>query len=158
MYKGYARVSAMTPKIKVADCKYNTEKICELIEEASKKSAEIVVFPELCITGYTCNDLFLQDTLLDGAIEGLQEIAAFTKNKKGMMVWVGLPYEFGGKLYNVAATLFEGRILGLVPKKIYRIIQSSMKRDILQKEEMKLLKYRLCGRLFHLVIRSFINV
>lgn len=147
MYKGYARVSAMTPKIKVADCKYNTEKICELIEEASKKSAEIVVFPELCITGYTCNDLFLQDTLLDGAIEGLQEIAAFTKNKKGMMVWVGLPYEFGGKLYNVAATLFEGRILGLVPKKNIPNYSEFYEKRYFAEGRDEVVEVQLCGQI-----------
>ena len=117
MYQGFVRMSAMTPKIKVADCDYNVERICELIDQAVAKDAKIIVFPELCITGYTCGDLFLQDTLLKGAIDGLIAIAKYTNNISGVLVWVGLPYEYCGKLYNVAATISGGKILGLVPKK-----------------------------------------
>ena len=116
MKQGFIRVAAMTPKIKVADCEYNSDRICELITEAAKEDAKIIVFPELCITGYTCGDLFLQDTLLQGALVGLLKIAKYTKQYKGVLVWVGLPFEYCGKLYNVAATICEGKILGLVPK------------------------------------------
>lgn len=117
MYQGFVRAAAMTPKIKVADCEYNVDRICELIDEAVGKDARIIVFPELCLTGYTCGDIFLQDTLLQGALKGLVRISEYTKELKGVLVWVGLPFEYGGKLYNVAATLCEGKILGLVPKK-----------------------------------------
>jgi len=117
MHQGFVRISAMTPKIKVADCDYNVERICELIDEAVAKDAKVIVFPELCITGYTCGDLFLQDTLLKGAIDGLIAIAKHTENISGVLVWIGLPYEYCGKLYNVAATISGGKILGFVPKK-----------------------------------------
>ena len=117
MHQGFVRISAMTPKIKVADCDYNVDRICELIDQAVAKDAKVIVFPELCITGYTCGDLFLQDTLLKGAIDGLIAIVKYTKNISGVLVWVGLPYEYCGKLYNVAATISGGKILGLVPKK-----------------------------------------
>ena len=65
---GFVRVAALTPKIKVADCDYNTERIIELIKEASQKKASLVVLPEMCITGYTCGDLFLQETLLESCL------------------------------------------------------------------------------------------
>lgn len=117
MHQGFVRTSAMTPKIKVADCEYNVDIICDLMDEAVAKDTKIIVFPELCITGYTCGDLFLQDTLLKGAIDGLIAIAKHTEKISGVLVWVGLPYEYCGKLYNVAATVSEGKILGLVPKK-----------------------------------------
>lgn len=117
MHQGFVRTSAMTPKIKVADCEYNVGIICDLIDEAVAKDTKIIVFPELCITGYTCGDLFLQDTLLKGAVDGLIAIAKYTEKINGVLVWVGLPYEYCGKLYNVAATILEGKILGLVPKK-----------------------------------------
>lgn len=117
MHQGFIRAAAMTPKIRVADCEYNADRICELIDEASGRDARIIVFPELCLTGYTCGDIFLQDTLLIGAQKALLRIAEYTKKIKGTIVWVGLPYEYCGKLYNVAATLCEGKILGLIPKK-----------------------------------------
>jgi len=117
MHQGFVRTSAMTPKIKVADCEYNVDRICELIDQAVSKDAKVIVFPELCITGYTCGDLFMQDTLLKGAIDGLMAIVKYTENISGVLVWVGLPYEYCGKLYNVAATISGGKILGLVPKK-----------------------------------------
>ena len=117
MNHGYVRVASMTPKIQVADCDYNVSKICELIDEAANNKASIVVLPELCITGYTCNDLFLQDTLIQGALDGLIKIAKHTSNLGGVLVSVGLPYQYCGKLYNVAACISGGRILGMVPKK-----------------------------------------
>ncbi|MGN0480772.1 MAG: nitrilase-related carbon-nitrogen hydrolase, partial [Lachnospiraceae bacterium] len=74
MNQGFFRCAAMTPVIKVADCIYNTDKICELIDEAAAKHTALCVFSELCITGYTCNDLFYQETLQQGAIDGLMAI------------------------------------------------------------------------------------
>lgn len=116
MKDGYIRAAAMTPKIKVADCRYNTEQIKELITKAYDNKAAIVSFPELCITGYTCNDLFLQDTLIDEAYNSLIDLKKYTGHYEGMAVVVGLPYMYMGKLYNVAAVLMNGHILGLVPK------------------------------------------
>jgi NAD+ synthase (glutamine-hydrolysing) len=71
MKHGFIRVAAATPVIRVADCGYNTDRIIELIEEAQKQEIKLIVFPELCITGYTCGDLFLQDTLLRAAMESV---------------------------------------------------------------------------------------
>ena len=114
MKDGFIRVASATPKIKVADCQYNTAAIIEMIGEAYEKKTKIIVFPELCITGYTCNDLFFQNTLLDGAIEGLSQILDASKGKE-MLIFVGLPYMHLGKLYNVAAVVRNGRLLAMIP-------------------------------------------
>ena len=113
---GYIRVAALTPKIKVGDCVYNAEQIKKLIKDAYLNDTAVAVFPELCITGYTCNDLFLQDTLLYEAMEALRDIRDYTCDYKGMLVMTGLPYMYQGKLYNVVAAVMNGHILGLVPK------------------------------------------
>ena len=115
MKQGFVKVAAVTPKIRVADTVYNTKKIAELMEDSVKGGAKIVVFPELCITGYTCQDLFLQERLLQGAKDGLMELAKASK-KLDAIFFVGLPYEILGKLYNVAAVLSHGEVLGMVPK------------------------------------------
>ena len=86
-----------------------------LIDEAQEKGAKILVFPELCITGYTCGDLFYQELLLREAKKELLAIAKYTERKDGL-VFVGLPLEHQGKLYNVAAAIAQGKVLGLVPK------------------------------------------
>ncbi|MGN1157815.1 MAG: NAD(+) synthase [Agathobacter sp.] len=115
MKYGFVKVAAVTPKIKVADPVYNGEQIISLMEETSKSGAKIVVFPELCITGYTCGDLFLQETLLRSAKETLMNITEASKNLDAVY-FVGLPYVLNGKLYNVAAAICKGEVLGLVPK------------------------------------------
>ncbi len=115
MKQGFVKVAAATPDIRVADVAYNTEKICEAIEAAYESHAKIVVFPELCVTGYTCSDLFLQDVLLEAAKEALFRIAEYTKGKD-MLVFVGAPLMQDGKLYNVAAAMNCGEILGFTTK------------------------------------------
>lgn len=115
MRQGFIKVAALTPKVKVADTTYNREQICMLIDEAQEKSAKILVFPELCITGYTCGDLFYQELLLREAKKELLAIAKYTE-RKDCLVFVGLPLEHQGKLYNVAAAIAQGKVLGLVPK------------------------------------------
>ncbi len=115
MKDGFVKVAAATPDIRVADVAYNQGKICEVIDEAQRNHAKIVVFPELCITGYTCSDLFLQDILLREAKQALLQIAAYTKDKD-MLVFVGTPLMQDGKLYNVAAALNHGEILGFTTK------------------------------------------
>ena len=115
MEQGFIKAAAVTPKIKVADPAYNAGVICEKIEEAYAKGAKIIVFPELCLTGYTCGDLFLQQLLLEEASAQLLKIAEYTAHKDAL-VFVGLPVERDGKLYNVAAALWDGDILGMVPK------------------------------------------
>ena len=115
MFDGFLRVAAATPDIRVADVKFNKEQICNAIEEASDKRAKILVFPELCVTGYTCGDLFTQDVLLKEAKSALCEIAEYTA-EKDILVFVGVPLEVDGKLYNVAAALNEGKVIGLTTK------------------------------------------
>lgn len=115
MEQGFIKVAAVTPKIRVADPVYNAGVICERLEEACKNGAKIIVFPELCITGYTCGDLFLQEILLREASAQLLCIAERTRGKDAL-VMVGLPLEREGRLYNVAAVLRDGEILGMVPK------------------------------------------
>lgn len=115
MEHGFVKVAAVTPKIKVADTKYNAQVICEELEAAYSHGAKIIVFPELCITGYTCGDLFLQGVLLEQAKSALSEIAEATAGKDAL-VFVGLPIERDGRLYNVAAALQDGSVLGMVPK------------------------------------------
>lgn len=115
MKQGFIKVCAATPKIRVADCRYNGERIKEIIERCIQEKVKLVVFPELCITGYTCGDLFLQDTLLREAREVLADICQSFKGKDILIV-AGLPYMLENKLYNMAAVLWNGKILGMVPK------------------------------------------
>lgn len=116
MKDGFIRVAAATPDIKVADCDYNADRIIELIKQAAAEDVSIVVFPELCITGYTCGDLFLQKVLLDGAKNALVKIMEETADCD-LLALVGLPFELDGKLYNCAAALCNGKILAFIPKK-----------------------------------------
>ncbi len=113
---GFIKVAAATPKIKVADVDYNTELICNQIDEAAKNGAKVLVFPELCLTGYTCSDLFWQSLMLEKVKEKTIEIAGYSKDYD-MLIMVGIPYEHNGKLYNVAVVLHKGKILGMVTKK-----------------------------------------
>ncbi|MGN0348671.1 MAG: NAD(+) synthase [Roseburia sp.] len=115
MKDGFVKVAAVTPEIKVADTVYNEQAICKEIEAAVSHGAKILVFPELCLTGYTCGDLFLQDKLLEGAKEALVRIAEFLR-QYDCISFVGLPLAYRGKLYNVAAVLSRGEVLGFVPK------------------------------------------
>lgn len=116
MKDGFIRVCAATPDIRVADCQYNEKNIMKLMDEAYAKQISVLVFPELCITGYTCGDLFLQDVLLSAAQDSLKHIVDHSTGMK-MLVFVGMPFVHQGKLYNVAAAVCDGRLLGLVPKK-----------------------------------------
>lgn len=118
MKDGFIRVAAATPKICVADCMYNEEQMENNIRQAAGKGAKLIVFPELCLTGYTCGDLFLQRSLLDGAAAALEELIRFSKNED-MVIVAGLPVSIGQKLYNVAAIVQKGVLLGLVPKNEY---------------------------------------
>ena len=115
MRQGFVKVAAATPDIRVADVDYNTEQICRMMDEAAGEGAKIIVFPELCITGYTCSDLFTQEVLLDHAREAPRKIAAHTADKDAL-IFVGAPISVDGELYNVAAALNHGRILGLTTK------------------------------------------
>ena len=115
MKQGFVKVAAVTPDIRVADVEFNKEQICRKMDEAAASGAKIIVFPELCVTGYTCSDLFTQDVLLDHAREVLTEIAAHTRDMDAL-VFVGAPLAVDGELYNVAAAMNHGKILGLTTK------------------------------------------
>lgn len=115
MKHGYIRVAAATPDVKVADPQFNRENIVRLIRESKKRDTKIIVFPELCLTAYTCGDLFGQDALLAKAKEELKTIVKETKDSD-ILVFVGLPWERDGKLYNTAAAVQNGRVIGLIPK------------------------------------------
>ena len=116
MRHGFVKAAAVTPELKVADCIYNTAQICAQAKEAADAGAKIIVFPELGITGYTCSDLFWQERLLASAKEGLRKIVDASRMWDAL-VFVGLPWEKEQKLYNVAAAVSRGRLLGLVPKR-----------------------------------------
>ena len=115
MKDGFIKVAVATPEAKVADCIWNGEQTIKIIEEAEQLGVKVLVFPELGITGYTCGDLFLQNTLLDAAQKTMWKIAEATEDKD-VFVFVGLPLQIKGKLYNVAAAIQNGELLGLIPK------------------------------------------
>ena len=115
MRDGFVKVAAVTPKIRVADTTYNAGVIVEGIREAAVAGAKVIVLPELVITGYTCSDLFLQEYLLEQAKRALGTIAEETAEVDAIL-FVGLPLAYNGKLYNVAAVLCRGEVLGFVPK------------------------------------------
>jgi len=112
---GFLKVAAAIPQVRVADCTANAERIVAMAEQAAQRGVEIVVFPELAVTAYTCGDLFLQATLLDAAENALAEIAKASR-KLPLTLIVGAPLRHGSTLYNCAVVLAQGRILGVVPK------------------------------------------
>ncbi len=115
MKDNFIRVAAATPKIQVADPVYNKEQVLHVITEAAGQGAKVIVCPELCLTGYTCNDLFLQSSMIDKASEMMMELAEDIK-ALGVVAVIGLPFERSNRLYNVAAVLSGGKVLGLVTK------------------------------------------
>ena len=115
MKDGFIKIACATPDVKVADCVYNSEQIFKLIKEAYEKGVKIICFPELCITGYTCGDLFLQSVLLENATKAFLDLEEKTKDMDILCI-VGLPIVSNGKLYNCAGVFHKGYILGLVPK------------------------------------------
>ena len=115
MQDGFVKIAAATPDLRVADCAYNASEIVKQAKQAAAKGAHLVVFPELCLTGYTCGDLFLQRTLLDGALAAVDAVRRETAELNAAVV-VGLPLVQQGKLFNVAAVLCGGKIEGVVPK------------------------------------------
>jgi len=113
---GFVRVGAAVPEMKVADCRFNTGKIIEIMKDAVEKNVYLTVFPELCITGYTCGDLFQQSLLLDMALKCLKEIVDESSGYNNVFI-VGLPLLIEQQLYNCAAVIQKGRIRGIVPKR-----------------------------------------
>lgn len=117
MKDGFIKVAAAAVPLSVADVHYNAREIREVISLADTENINLLVFPELCLTGYSCGDLFYSDTLKKGALDALKELCAYTYGKYPVCV-VGLPFQYGAKLYNCAAVLHGGKILGLVPKSV----------------------------------------
>jgi NAD+ synthase (glutamine-hydrolysing) len=115
MFDGYIRAAAGTPEIRAASCAYNARRIIDLMRKASRENAGLLCLPELCVTGYTCGDLFLQRTLLDEAREALRLLIRESADYPLVTV-VGLPVEHQSKLYNAAAVVCRGTLLGIVPK------------------------------------------
>ncbi len=115
MRDGFIKVAAGTPKIRVADCDYNAGQIIALMKEAAAQGVKALALPELCVTGYTCGDLFLQSTLLDGAERALGRILDETR-ELNMLTALGMPIRAENKLYNCAVVIQRGDILGLIPK------------------------------------------
>ncbi len=115
MKYGFVKVAAATPKIKVADTFFNANQAIEISLNAHKNDVEVLVFPELCITGYTCSDLFFQNSLRKGAIDALIHFAKNTKYVDAL-IFIGMPLVFNNSLYNCAVALQNGEILGVIPK------------------------------------------
>ncbi|MCM1437949.1 MAG: NAD(+) synthase [Roseburia sp.] len=115
MKYGFVKVCAATPEIRVADVEYNTNKIIEMIKESAANGSQLTVFPELCVCGYTCGDLFNQPALLKAVENALAEIAKATAGIK-TLIFVGAPIACNGELYNCAVAICNGVILGIVPK------------------------------------------
>lgn len=115
MNDGFLKAAALSPSLRVADCAYNTSQILSQLKDAAARGVRLAVFPEFCLTGYTCGDLFLQRTLQQGALDGLQTLLDASR-ELDVVALVGLPLLVRGKLYNCAAVLCGGRLLGLVPK------------------------------------------
>ncbi len=115
MQYGFLRCAAVSPALRVADCTYNVQAVIAEMQQAKADGVRLLCLPELCLTGYTCSDLFLQQTLYEGAEKALIQILEASRGLN-MVVLVGLPVQAGGKLYNCAAVLCGGRLLGLVPK------------------------------------------
>ena len=115
MKYGFLRAAAASPGLRVADVAYNTQEIIKSMQEYAARNAQLLCLPEFCLTGYTCSDLFLQETLIRGAEQGLAEILAASCGLNLVTV-VGLPVRRSGKLYNCAAVVCDGKLLGLVPK------------------------------------------
>lgn len=113
--QGFVRVGAIVPKLKVADTEFNCNEIIKQIEIASNNKIQIAVFPELCITGYTCQDLFEQDILLEETEKSLDKILEYTNNLDIICI-IGMPIKAENQLFNTAVVIQKGRILGIVPK------------------------------------------
>lgn len=111
----FVKVAAACPLTRVGDTKYNLDNIVTCIEEAAEKNTKFIVFPELCITSYTCSDLFLNNTLLNNSNQAIKELLDKTK-AIDMLIAIGAPLKFNNVLYNCAYIIFKGRILGIVPK------------------------------------------
>jgi NAD+ synthase (glutamine-hydrolysing) len=115
MKYGFVNVAAAVPMVKVADVEYNVQQVESIIAQAEGRGVEVIVFPELCLTGYTCQDLFREQLLLDRAEEAVLMLLDFTR-KLDIVSIVGTPIIINGLLYNCAVIIQGGSIMGIVPK------------------------------------------
>ena len=115
MIHGFLKACTISPALRVADCAFNTQQTIAAMQRAAADGVQLAVFPELGLTGYTCGDLFLQESLLRGAEDALAHILSETKDLD-LVAAVGVPMRYHGKLFNCAAVLCRGELLGLVPK------------------------------------------
>lgn len=112
---GFVRVGAAVPEIEVSNCDFNVKSIISLIKEAEKNNIEVLVFPELCVTGYTCGDLFHQEKLINESEEAVSSILNYTRNKE-MLIVIGAPIKVGYQLFNCAVAVSKGKIIAIIPK------------------------------------------
>ena len=112
----FIRIACAVPSVKVGDVRTNVRDICEYMDKADGQGADIIMFPELALTGFTCGDLFFQDALIGAVKAGLAEICRHSAEHPNITVVVGLPVRVGAKLYNCAAVIARGEVSGLVPK------------------------------------------
>ena len=145
MRDGFVKVAAGTPPIRVADCRYNAESCFTLMREACRQGVRVLVLPELCLTGYTCGDLFLQPTLLQGAEEALATVLEATKSLD-MVTALGMPVRFENKLYNCAVIIQSGHILGVVPKTFLPNYGEFYERRWFEPAPTVLRQIQLCGQ------------
>jgi NAD+ synthase (glutamine-hydrolysing) len=113
---GFARVAAAVPHLRVADTRYNAARTIDLLHRAADEAVDVVVFPEVGLTGYTCNDLFFQRTLQEGAVDALQGVAHASARLFGGLAVVGVPLVVDDQVYNCAAVIHRGQVLGVIPK------------------------------------------
>ena len=113
---GFLRIAAAIPSVNVADCSYNIKSIINQIDQACQHNAEVVLFPELSVTGYSCADLFAQSVLLDSAVAGLEAIRQHSAGLGDVLIVVGAPLKNGDKLFNTAVAICQGCYVGVVPK------------------------------------------
>ena len=123
MQDGFIKVAAGTPEIRVADCAYNAQACLSLLHQAAAEGVKVLCLPELCLTGYTCGDLFLQDTLLQGAEDALRSLLEGSKDLDLLAV-VGVPVRYNQKLFNCAAVFCRGGCWAWSRRSIYPIIRS----------------------------------
>ena len=135
MKYGFVKVAAVTPKIKVADTKYNGQLIRTFMKDVEKEGAKVVVFPELAITGASCGDLFYQSKLLKATKDELMQIVSASEFYNAVY-FVGLPYEINSKLYNVVAVVSKGEVLGIVPKSYLRETRHFISGAFLETDEV----------------------
>lgn len=154
---GFVRVAAATPSLKVADCEYNTTEILKQINDAETRGVSVIAFPELCITAYTCGDLFLQRLLIEKAADSLLQICEATKEMSVVAI-VGLPVEIYNRLYNMAVVVAGGRICGAVPKTFLPNYNEFYEmRWFSSSEELEVQSILLCGQSVPVGIKQIFN-